>query len=137
MKNPSLISVATWPMVLTRDGKRQSYGWKRRCPADPRSNCSQRQVHWFRVVRVQRRRRRRSPNSAAMALEATDILLVWDEDRSKSATTPSVINRKPPLQKRPLQRQDNGKTMSEFAQTERTQVKRLPKRGHYDRETVQ
>ncbi len=26
--------------------------------------------------------------------------------------------------------------MSEFAQTERTQVKRLPKRGHYDRETV-
>jgi len=27
-------------------------------------------------------------------------------------------------------------TMSEFAQTERTQVKRLPKRGHYDRETV-
>ena len=26
--------------------------------------------------------------------------------------------------------------MSDFATTERTQVKRLPKRGHYDRETV-
>ena len=26
--------------------------------------------------------------------------------------------------------------MSEFQPTERTQIKRLPKRGHYDRETV-
>src|SRR5579859_6682999 len=38
------------------------------------------------------------------------------------------------LRRRPLQQHRN--IMSEFTPTERTQVKRLPKRGKYDAETV-